>query len=123
MESEVIQSAAETGGTAIWTIIAGILWRVLSVLQKMQQTSADGLNHTRSTAQRAERHYDNEEELYRSLQEQYAIASATKEHTSRTERSLIRINARLDSIDRRHDDDRRRSPRLRGVDPNDEDTG
>jgi hypothetical protein len=103
-ELDVVQTVAGGGGTAVWGMIAIVLWRIHSEIKRMASLSADALSHARSTAQRAERHYDTEEELYRGVREAAVRHDATIEARAELERRMMRLEARLGSHGRRDAD-------------------
>jgi len=98
-ELETVQAVADGGGTAVWAVIAGMLWRALQALQKSAEAAAESLNHQKRHGQAAERHYEREEELYRSIQQQHAVHEATSSHRADTEREMIRLRAKVESLE------------------------
>lgn len=100
-EAETVQALAEGGGTTISGIVGFILWKMLQAMQKSAEAASESLNHQKRHGQAAERHYEREEELYRSIQEQHRVREATADMRAENEREMIRLRAKVDSLERR----------------------
>ena len=100
-EAETVQALAEGGGTTISGIVGFILWKMLQAMQKSAEAATESLNHQRMHGQAAERHYEREEELYRSIQEQHRVREATADMRAQNEREMIRPRATVASLEKR----------------------
>ena len=119
MEAQAVQSLAEGGGSAFLGIMTLIMWKGLQALQSVALSSSQALDHAKTSALRAERHYDTEEDLYRSMQQTTMQAQATVSARADMERELMSLRAKIDWLERGGVT----TGRFRPVDLDSEDTG